>query len=275
MNRFTIQCEFGTLKSPFHIYVGEPAPDRHPLENQAHWLSRERNGLIPTEVRESFGKLHTIATENNVSFEKLCVYALGSSKKKTPRNNILSRPFLRSKVLQLEKRRNILHKDLEHGKRQKAGSTSENKIVVQPPDSLLKKTLPETIGFVFKTGKALWPRDDEQAGISRLFFLGLSLYIAAEPSKVLSLSEIYRHVMADDVAYSLAVVLDTRGKQLSPLTYRLVAQWLNCDSWQRERTIFNVSATLIDFALGASEDKKDEFHAMQKALYEALLEPAP
>ena len=79
MKRFTIPCDFGGQKSPFHIYVGEPDPSKHPLQNQSHWLSSERGGSIPQEVMDSFAKLHDIAKENNVSFEDLCVYALGSA----------------------------------------------------------------------------------------------------------------------------------------------------------------------------------------------------
>ena len=78
MKRFTIPCDFGGTKSPFHIYVGEPDPKKHPLQNQAWWLQSERGGAIPPEVMESFEKLHKIAKENNVSFEELCVYALAS-----------------------------------------------------------------------------------------------------------------------------------------------------------------------------------------------------
>lgn len=79
MKSFTIPCDFGGQKSPFKIYVGEPDPTKHPLQNQSHWLTAERGGSIPQEVMESFEKLHAIAKENNVSFEDLCVYALGAA----------------------------------------------------------------------------------------------------------------------------------------------------------------------------------------------------
>ncbi len=79
MKRFTIPCDFGGTKAPFHVYVQEPDPKKHPLLNQANWLQSERGGAIPPEVMESFEKLHNIAKENNVSFEELCVYALGNA----------------------------------------------------------------------------------------------------------------------------------------------------------------------------------------------------
>jgi hypothetical protein len=79
MKKFTIPCDFGGTKAPFNIYIGEPAPGKHPLQHQAHWLSVERGGTIPSEVMDSFQKLLDISKENGVSFEELCVYALGTA----------------------------------------------------------------------------------------------------------------------------------------------------------------------------------------------------
>lgn len=79
MQHFMIPCDFGGRKAPFPIYVGEPKPDSHPLHHQSWWLNSERGGSIPQEVMDSFEKLHKIALENNVSFEELCVYAMGEA----------------------------------------------------------------------------------------------------------------------------------------------------------------------------------------------------
>jgi hypothetical protein len=79
MQHFMIPCDFGGRKAPFPIYVGEPKTDAHPLHYQSWWLSSERGGSIPQEVMDSFEKLHKIALENNVSFEELCVYAMGEA----------------------------------------------------------------------------------------------------------------------------------------------------------------------------------------------------
>ena len=79
MKRFTVPCDFNGVKHPFHVYIGEPHPKKHPLQFQAWWLSSERGGTIPQDVMDSFEKLFKIAQENNVSFEDLCVYALGTA----------------------------------------------------------------------------------------------------------------------------------------------------------------------------------------------------
>ncbi len=79
MKRFTVPCVFDRRKSPFHVYMGQPVPGLHPLKFQAAWIREQRGGVIPPEVMERFGELAQIAQENNLSFEDLCVYALGSA----------------------------------------------------------------------------------------------------------------------------------------------------------------------------------------------------
>ena len=79
MKKFTVPCNFGGVKSPFTIYIGSPEDKHHPLHFQADWLSKERGGNIPSEVMDSIAKLKELADKNNVSFEELCVYALGAA----------------------------------------------------------------------------------------------------------------------------------------------------------------------------------------------------
>lgn len=79
MKKFTVPCNFGGVKSPFTIYIGAPEDQHHPLHFQADWLSKERGGNIPPEVMDSIAKLKELADKNNVSFEDLCVYALGAA----------------------------------------------------------------------------------------------------------------------------------------------------------------------------------------------------
>jgi len=81
MKKFTIPCDFGDKKAPFDVYIGLPAKGRHPLEFQAKWLSKERGGVIPSDVMESFQKLYDLSQKNGVSFEDLCVYALEAANK--------------------------------------------------------------------------------------------------------------------------------------------------------------------------------------------------
>ena len=77
MKKFTINCDFNGQMAPFAIYIGRPEPKHHPLHFQADWLSKERGGTIPPDVMNSIAKLKELAERNGVSFEELCVYALG------------------------------------------------------------------------------------------------------------------------------------------------------------------------------------------------------
>lgn len=82
MKKFTVPCNFGGQKAPFTIYIGNPKADNHPIQNQAHWLSKERGGTVPQEVMDSLAKLKELSDKNNVPFEDLCVYALGAAAQK-------------------------------------------------------------------------------------------------------------------------------------------------------------------------------------------------
>jgi hypothetical protein len=79
MKKFTVPCYFNGVKAPFTIYIGAPEDQHHPLHFQADWLQKERGGTIPSEVMDSIAKLKALADKNNVSFEDLCVYALGAA----------------------------------------------------------------------------------------------------------------------------------------------------------------------------------------------------
>jgi hypothetical protein len=79
MKKFSVPCNFGGQVAPFTIYIGSPKDGNHPLHFQSDWLSKERGGTIPPEVMDSIAKLKDLADKNNVSFEDLCVYALGAA----------------------------------------------------------------------------------------------------------------------------------------------------------------------------------------------------
>lgn len=81
MKKFTINCDFGGQMAPFTICIGESEPNHHPLHFQAEWLSKERGGTIPPQVMDAIQKLKDLSKANNVSFEELCVYALGAAQK--------------------------------------------------------------------------------------------------------------------------------------------------------------------------------------------------
>lgn len=54
MRKFTIPCDFGGIKEPFDVYIGNSDPNYHPLYYQAMWLKKDRGCIIPADVMESF-----------------------------------------------------------------------------------------------------------------------------------------------------------------------------------------------------------------------------
>ena len=82
MKRFTVPTDFDGEKYPFNFYVVDKAKG-HPypgIEDQVKWVQTARKGKVPDDVVSSFDKLQKIAWDNNVSFQNLCVYALGAAK---------------------------------------------------------------------------------------------------------------------------------------------------------------------------------------------------
>lgn len=77
MKRLTVPCGFGGVTSPFHVYIGKPAPGVHPLKYQNAWLKELRGGHMPEQVLDTLQKLADIALTHGLSFEDLCIYALG------------------------------------------------------------------------------------------------------------------------------------------------------------------------------------------------------
>lgn len=76
MKMFVIPCDVNGQKVPVQFYIGEPAPNLHPIKYQSSWISMQRGVTVPADVLGSLQKLFEIAVENKVSFVDLCTYAL-------------------------------------------------------------------------------------------------------------------------------------------------------------------------------------------------------
>ncbi|MFB8239627.1 DUF2610 domain-containing protein [Kitasatospora purpeofusca] len=76
MRPFRIPCSFGDETADWPFYIGQPADDAHPLEQQMAFLARERGGQLPTAVAGGFADLHAIALTERVPLEELVVWAM-------------------------------------------------------------------------------------------------------------------------------------------------------------------------------------------------------
>ena len=77
MSKFIVPCQFGSIKSPFTIYIGgsKKYNSLHPLFFQQQWLNETRGGNIPQEIMESIEKLLQLARKNTTNFRELTEYA--------------------------------------------------------------------------------------------------------------------------------------------------------------------------------------------------------
>jgi type IV secretion system protein VirD4 len=79
---------------------------------------------------------------------------------------------------------------------------------------------------------------------ARSLLLGVMLYLCADPNKITSFGEIVRTMRSDDVVYSLAVVLDTMGKKIHPVSYMNIAAFLQKADKERSGVISTMNSGL-------------------------------
>jgi hypothetical protein len=105
MKRFTVPTDFGGVKYPFYVYVLDRAKE-YPytgIRDQVEWVKEARGGKVPEDVITSFDKLQKIAWDNEVSFQDLCIYALGAASKDSNDVNTLMKGKTIEELLSLLK----------------------------------------------------------------------------------------------------------------------------------------------------------------------------
>lgn len=95
---------------------------------------------------------------------------------------------------------------------------------------------------------------------ARSLMLGVILYLCAVPEKVTSFGEVVRTMRSDDVVYNLAVVLDTIGGRIHPVSYMNIAAFLQKADKERSGVISTLNSglelwanPLIDTATASSD----------------------
>ena len=69
---FYYNYDLGGVNYPLTVRITNVPWPKDPLEDQARCLQETNGGTIPTDIRESFRRLHKYAYENNVSFIEHC-----------------------------------------------------------------------------------------------------------------------------------------------------------------------------------------------------------
>lgn len=118
----------------------------------------------------------------------------------------------------------------------------------------------QMVDDVQKICNLLLPEQEFWQNEARSLLLGVILYLCAVPEKTRSLGEVVRTMRSDDVVYNLAVVLDTIGKRIHPVSYMNIAAFLQKADKERSGVISTMNSSLelwanplIDTATASSD----------------------
>ncbi len=135
----------------------------------------------------------------------------------------------------------------------------------------------QMVDDVQKIANLLLPKQDFWENEARSLFVGVVLYLIADPNKIKSFGEVVRTLRSDDVVYNLAVVLDTLGKQIHPVSYMNLAAFLQKADKERSGVISTLNSSLelwanplIDTATATSDFNVQMFKKERTTVYVGL-----
>jgi type IV secretion system protein VirD4 len=135
----------------------------------------------------------------------------------------------------------------------------------------------QMVDDVQKIANLILPKQDFWENEARSLFLGVVLYLIADPTKIKSFGQVVRTMRSDDVAYNLAVVLDTMGKAIHPVAYMNIAAFLQKADKERSGVISTMNSSLelwanplIDAATASSDFNVQEFKKKRTTIYVGL-----
>ena len=118
----------------------------------------------------------------------------------------------------------------------------------------------QMVDDVQKICNLILPEQEFWQNEARSLLLGVILYLCAVPDKPCSFGEVVRTMRSDDVVYSLAVVLDTIGKKIHPVSYMNIAAFLQKADKERSGVVSTLNSglelwanPLIDTATASSD----------------------
>lgn len=118
----------------------------------------------------------------------------------------------------------------------------------------------QMVDDVQKLASLILPKQEFWENEARSLFLGVVLYLIADPNKIKSFGEVVRTLRSDDVVYNLAVAMDTLGKQMHPVAYMNLAAFLQKPDKERGSVVSTLNSAvelwanpLIDTATASSD----------------------
>jgi type IV secretion system protein VirD4 len=145
-----------------------------------------------------------------------------------------------------------------------------------PMDWISKKP-GQMVDDVQKICNFLLPKQEFWSNEARALLTGIMLYLVADPNKPATLGEVVRTLRSDDVVYNLAVVLDTMGKIIHPVSYMNIASYLQKPDKERGSVTSTANSSLelwanplIDTTTATSDFNLHEFKISPHTVYVGL-----
>ncbi len=145
-----------------------------------------------------------------------------------------------------------------------------------PMDWISKKP-GQMVDDVQKICNFLLPEQEFWQNEARALLTGVMLYLVAAEDKPATLGEVVRTLRNDDVVYNLAVVLDTMGKKIHPVSYMNIASYLQKPDKERGSVTSTANSSLelwanplIDTTTATSDFNLHEFKVIPHTAYIGL-----
>jgi len=135
----------------------------------------------------------------------------------------------------------------------------------------------QMVDDVQKICNFLLPEQEFWQNEARALLTGVMLYLLADDNKPATLGEVVRTLRNDDVVYNLAVVLDTMGKKIHPVSYMNIASYLQKPDKERGSVTSTANSSLelwanplIDTTTATSDFNLHEFKISPHTCYVGL-----
>ena len=135
----------------------------------------------------------------------------------------------------------------------------------------------QMVDDVQKICNFLLPEQEFWQNEARALLAGIMLYLVADENKPTTLGEVVRTLRNDDVVYNLAVILDTMGKKIHPVSYMNIASYLQKPDKERGSVTSTANSSLelwanplIDTTTATSDFNLHEFKVVPHTLYVGL-----
>ena len=135
----------------------------------------------------------------------------------------------------------------------------------------------QMVDDVQKICNFLLPEQEFWQNEARALLTGIMLYLVVAEDKPASLGEVVRTLRNDDVVYNLAVILDTMGKKIHPVSYMNIASYLQKPDKERGSVTSTANSSLelwsnplIDTTTATSDFNLHEFKLSPHTCYVGL-----